>query len=133
VKAILDAKENSIFGAFLDDSAISAAHQDTVDAFDSYKKDGPEHGLHINCGANKTVVLLGKCEDEAETQRRIAAYSARDIPLTNIKMHPDNGGPEEDCGYIHLGVPVGSEILINSTTSIPLLINSLKHASMTKS
>jgi hypothetical protein len=109
VKAILDTKENSIFGAFLDDSVISAAHQDTVEAFDSYKKDGPEYGLHINCDENKTVVLLGKCEDDAETQRRITAYSARGIPLANIKMHPDNGGPEEDYGYIHLGVPVGSE------------------------
>jgi hypothetical protein len=55
------------------------------------------------------VVLLGKCEDDAETQWRIATYFDRGIPLANIKMHPDNGGSEEDYGYIHLGVPVGSE------------------------
>jgi hypothetical protein len=36
-------------------------------------------------------------------------YSACDIPLINIKIHLENGGPEEDYGYIHLGVPVGSE------------------------
>jgi hypothetical protein len=110
LKSLLDTKENSIFGAFSDDSVISAAHEDTVDVFDSYKKDGPEHGMHINCGENKTAVLLAKCEDDAETQRRIATYSARGIPLTNIKIHPyNNGGSEKDYGYIHLGVPVGSK------------------------
>jgi hypothetical protein len=46
---------------------ISAIDEDTVDAFNSYKRDGPEYGLHINCGENKTVVLLGKCVDDTET------------------------------------------------------------------
>ena len=58
---------------------------------------------------NKTVVLLEKCADETDTQRRIANYVALDIPLHNIKIHPDNGGDEKQYGYIHLGVPVGSE------------------------
>ena len=27
----------------------------------------------------------------------------------NIKIHPDNGGNDESFGYIHLGIPVGSD------------------------
>jgi hypothetical protein len=38
VKSLLDTKENSIYGAFLDDSVTSANHKDTVDAFG----DGPK-------------------------------------------------------------------------------------------
>ena len=110
VKTFLDTKEDSQFGAFLDDSVISAAHDDTVEALNIFKRLGPQHGLHLNYGENKTVVLLGKCEDDAEVQQRIAAYAAREIPLTNIKIHPDNNGVEKEYGYIHLGVPVGSEI-----------------------
>jgi hypothetical protein len=103
-------KKNSILGAFLDNSVIFAAHEDTVDAFDSYKRDGPEDGLHINYDENKTIVFLGKCEDDAETQQRITVYYIRGSPLANIKIHPDNGRSEEDYGYIHLGVPVGSKM-----------------------
>jgi hypothetical protein len=110
VKSPLDIKENSILSAFLDDSAISAAHKVTVDAFDSYKRDGPQNGLNIDYDENRTVVLLGNCEDDAESQRHIATYFDRGIPLTNIKVHQDNGGPKEDDSYIYLGAPVGSKI-----------------------
>ena len=109
VKTFLDTKENSLFGAFQDDSVISAAHDDTIKAFDMFKKLGPKHGLHLNYSENKTVVLLGKCADETDTQRRIANYAALDIPPPQHQIHPDNGGDEEQYGYIHLGVPVGSE------------------------
>jgi hypothetical protein len=117
-KSLLDTKDNSIFGVFFDDSAISAAHKDTVDAFDSYKSDGPENGLHINYGKNKTVVLLGKCEDDAETYHRITAYSVCGIPFINIKIHPDNGGSEAQYGYINLGVPVGYKYQLNYLNSL---------------
>ena len=110
ISSFLKPKENAIFGAFLDDSVISAAHKDTIEAFDIFKTDGPKHGLEINYGPNKTVVLLGKCANDAEVQQRIAAYCVRGIPLSNIKIHPDNGGADEDYGYIHLGVPVGSKV-----------------------
>jgi hypothetical protein len=73
-----------------------------------FKADGPKNGLEINYGPNKTVVLLGKCKDDEETTQRIAAYVDQGIPLTNIKIHPENGGPPMDYGYIHLGIPVGS-------------------------
>ena len=99
---------NSLFGAYLDDSVISAPHENTITAFSMFKADGPKHGLEINYGTNKTVVLLGKCKDDEETAQRIAAYVEQGIPLTNIKVHPENGGPTADYGYIHLGVPVGS-------------------------
>ena len=110
VKTFLDPKDNSIFGAFLDDSVISASHDDAVQAFDILKEGGEGHGLHINYGENKTVVLLGKCVDEEEVRQRVVAYRNREFPLENIKIHPDNGGVATDYGYIHLGIPVGSEI-----------------------
>jgi hypothetical protein len=99
---------NSLFGAYLDDSVISAPHRNTITAFSMFKADGPKNGLEINYGPNKTVVLLGKCKDDEETTQRIAAYVDQGIPLTNIKIHPENGGPPMDYGYIHLGIPVGS-------------------------
>jgi hypothetical protein len=49
---------------------ISAAHHDTVEAFNIYTKDGQSHDLHINYGQNMTVVLLVKYEADAETQQR---------------------------------------------------------------
>ena len=64
--------------------------------------------MEINYGKNKTVVLLGKCANEEDKEQRIAAYTAKGLPLSNIKIHPDNGGQPEEYGYIHLGVPVGS-------------------------
>jgi hypothetical protein len=110
INALLSLKENAFFGAFLDDSVISAAHEDAITGFDIFRADGPKHGLDINYAPNKTVVLLGRCDNEEEMRRRILAYTERGIPLTNIKVHPDNGGAEEDYGYVHLGVPVGSKL-----------------------
>jgi hypothetical protein len=104
----LKLKDNALFGAYLDDCVISAAHSDTIESFNIFQNDGPQHGMEINYGINKTVVLLGKCVDEADKQQRIAAYREAGLPLDNIKIHPDNGGPPEDYGYIHLGVPQGS-------------------------
>ena len=109
IDSFLKPKENALFGAYLDDSVISAAHEDTVTAFQMYQRDGPKHGLEINYGPNKTVVLLGKCANAEETQQRITAYVECGIPLANIKVHPDNNGETQDYGYIHLGVPVGSK------------------------
>jgi len=109
IESLLKSKENAVFGAFLDDSAISAAHEDTVAAFKLYQAEGPKHGLEINYGPNKTVVLLGKCADVEECQQRIIAYVECGVPASNIKVHPDNGGHPLDYGYIHLGVPVGSK------------------------
>jgi len=109
ITSFLTPKENALFGAYLDDSVISAAHADTVEAFQMYQRDGPKHGLEINYGPSKTVVLLGKCVDDEETQQHIASYIACGIPMSNIKIHPANGGPVLEYGYIHLGVPVGSK------------------------
>ena len=42
----------------------------------------------------------------------IIIHTYRDIlhvDPANIKIHPDNGGNDESFGYIHLGIPVGSD------------------------
>ena len=55
-------------------------------------------------------MLLGKCVDQAELERRISNYhEINGIPRENIKIHPDNGGDPLLYGYVHLGIPVGSE------------------------
>jgi hypothetical protein len=94
----LKTKDNAIFGGYLDDCAIVASHEDATTAFGMYKEEGSRHGLHINYGPNKTVILLGKCNNAEETQRRITAWTLEGIPLSNIKIHPDNAG-EEDQYY----------------------------------
>ena len=59
---------------------------------------------------NKTEVLLGKCADQAELERRISNYhETNGIPRENIKIHPDNGGDPLLYGYVYLGGPIGSE------------------------
>lgn len=108
IDEFLKSKDNGLFGGYLDDCSISAAHEDATTAFRMFQTDGPKHGLEINYGPNKTVVLLGKCTDLEETQQRIATWVGMGIPLSNIKIHPENDGPTEDYGYIHLGVPIGS-------------------------
>jgi hypothetical protein len=75
-----------------------------------YCEDGPKNGLHINYDENTTFVFLGKCKDDAETQRCIATYFDRVIYLTNIKVRPENGGSEQDYSNIHLRVLVGSKM-----------------------
>ena len=74
-----------------------------------YEQAGRACGLHVNFAANKTVVLLGKC-DQAELQGKIALYTETcNIPEANIMIHPDNGGDPLLYGYMYLGIPVGSD------------------------
>ena len=81
-----------------------------MQAFDAYLQAGQECGLKVNFARNKTEVLLGKCVDQAEMERRISNYhETNDIPRENIKIHPDNGGDPLLYGYVYLGIPVGSE------------------------
>ena len=55
-------------------------------------------------------MLLGKCADQAEMERRISNYhETNGIPRENIRIHPDNGGDPLAYGYVYLGIPVGSE------------------------
>ena len=109
IQNILKDKDNSFFAAFSDDSFLSANHVDSVEAFKLFINKGPSCGLHVNFKPGKTVVLLGTCNSQVEVQQRINAYTDIGFPINNIKIHPSNGGAEEEYGYIHLGVPQGSE------------------------
>ena len=100
---------DSFFGAYSDDSAISSNTEGCCEAFLMYEQAGRACGLHVNFAANKTVVLLGKC-DQAELQGKIALYTETcNIPEANIMIHPDNGGDPLLYGYMYLGIPVGSD------------------------
>jgi hypothetical protein len=107
IQATLKGKENAFFSAFSDDSFVSALHSDSLVAFKAYLQQGPLSGLHVNFKPGKTIALLGRCEP-AEVESRVQAYRELGFPLGNIRVHPDNGGPAESYGYIHLGVPQGS-------------------------
>ena len=107
INSFLKDKDNAIFGGYLDDSVISAAFADAVEAFKMYQRDGPTYGMDINYALDKTVVLLGRCGDLVELQHRIDTYKNLGIPCTNIKIHPEDGGEPREYGYIHLGIPVG--------------------------
>ena len=104
----LRGKENSLFGAFSDDSMIGAAHEDALLAFDTFKREAEAIRLKINFNPNKTVVMIGRCGSQAELDRRCQAYRERGFPESNILIHPDNGGDALRYGYKHLGVPVGT-------------------------
>ena len=106
----LENKENSIFGAYSDDSFIGAKHEDAVNSFNWLQNNVADYDLRLNLGPNKTTVLIGKCENNEELQQRIATYrDTLHLDPANIKIHPDNGGLNESYGYIHLGIPVGSD------------------------
>ena len=81
---------------------------DAINAFDTLTKGLRSCGLKINLKPHKTVVLLGKCSDVEELQRRIQNFRDRGFHEDyNIKIHPSNGGSKDTNGYVHLGVPVG--------------------------
>ena len=87
----LEDSQDGFFGAFADDAAISA----DPDSCDVYLQAGQECGLNVNFAHNKTEVLLGKCANRAEKERRISNYhETNGIPRENIKIHPDNGGED---------------------------------------
>lgn len=106
VANMLEDKDNSFFGAYLDDSIVSAAHEDTVQALRVFQEEGAKYGMELNYGPNKTVVLMGICDNE-DVENRIATYRELGIPRENIKVHPENGGDPQEYGYTHLGIPVG--------------------------
>ena len=55
-------------------------------------------------------MLLGECCNHAEVERRISEYeTVAGIPRANIRIHPNNGGDPLVYGYVHLGIPVGSD------------------------
>ena len=106
----LENKENSFFGAYSDDSLIGAKHEDAVASFTWLQENIAQFDLRLNLGPNKTTVLVGKCESEEEVQRRVNTYrDVLHVDPANIKLHPDNGGSVESYGYIHLGIPVGTD------------------------
>ena len=108
VLSTLEGKENSLFGAFSDDSMIGAAHEDALLAFDTFKREAEAIRLKVNFNPNKTVVMIGRCGSQDELERRRQAYQERGFPDSNILIHPDDGGDPLLYGYKHLGVPVGS-------------------------
>ena len=59
----LENKENSIIGAYSDDSFIGAKHEVAVNVAD--------YDLRINLGPIKTTVLIGKCENNEELQHAL--------------------------------------------------------------
>ena len=112
-KAVIDylagGDVDAFFGAYSDDAVISAAHDNATEAFEMYMLMGGPAGLHVNFSAGKTEVLLGRCGSLAEVNRRVRNYVDQGLPIDNIKIHPSDGGDADAYGYIHLGVPVGSE------------------------
>jgi hypothetical protein len=69
-----------------------------------YEQAGGACSLQVNFAANKTVVVLGKC-DQAELQEKISLYTDMcKIPEANIMIHPDNGGDPLLYGYMYLGI-----------------------------
>ena len=55
-----------------------------------YLQAGQECGLKVNFALNKTEVLLGKCADRAEMERRISNYLLHQIQKT--RAHGDYCG-----------------------------------------
>ena len=118
----LENKENAYFGAYSDDSHIGAKYEDAVSSFSYLQENIKDYDLRLNLGPNKTTVLIGKCASNEELQERVTTYrDVLHVDPANIKIHPDNGGSEESYGYIHLGIPVGSDTFC--TNALSCLVN----------
>ena len=108
-KQTLNNKPDAIFGAFSDDVFISALTTDSILAFNTLTDECKACGLSVNFKPGKTVVLLGECDDSLEVGPKIEQYMRLGFPLENIRIHPNNGGDNNLYGYIHLGIPQGSD------------------------
>jgi len=123
---------NGWFGAYSDDSCISASHDFATVAFRTYLEEGRQSGLNVNFAKGKTEVLLGECESEDEMHRRVQNYIELGVPLQNIFIHPRNGGSADAYGYVHLGIPQGSSeyqlsSLRNLVTEYSQLTEAVRH------
>lgn len=106
----MDIERPAYFNAYSDDGNIGADTNKACELVQQYQTDGLACGVLPNLA--KTFVLLGRKDNVEEVERAIVQYQLLGVSADKIRIHPANGGKEEDYGVKYLGVPIGSDKFI---------------------